>query len=66
LVQAAVAEQLIRQHDTIRDRTVEITFLEPGAEAERECDEPHHLPEHRPYGVAGERTGRAAASSGSA
>ena len=25
--------QLIRQHDTVRERTVEITFLEPGAEA---------------------------------
>jgi thiol-disulfide isomerase/thioredoxin len=25
--------QLVRQHDTIRDRTLEITFLEPGAEA---------------------------------
>ena len=25
--------QLARQHDAIRDRTLEITFLEPGAEA---------------------------------
>jgi thiol-disulfide isomerase/thioredoxin len=25
--------QLIREHDTVRDRTLEITFLEPGAEA---------------------------------
>ncbi len=25
--------QLVRQHDTIHDRTLEITFLEPGAEA---------------------------------
>ena len=25
--------QLVREHDTVRDRTVEITFLEPGAEA---------------------------------
>jgi len=25
--------QLVRQHDAIRDRTLEITFLEPGAEA---------------------------------
>jgi thiol-disulfide isomerase/thioredoxin len=25
--------QLVRQHDKVRDRTVEITFLEPGAEA---------------------------------
>jgi thiol-disulfide isomerase/thioredoxin len=25
--------QLVRQHDTVRERTVEITFLEPGAEA---------------------------------
>jgi thiol-disulfide isomerase/thioredoxin len=25
--------QLIRQHDAVRDRTLEITFLEPGAEA---------------------------------
>jgi thiol-disulfide isomerase/thioredoxin len=25
--------QLVRQHDTVRDRTLEITFLEPGAEA---------------------------------
>jgi thiol-disulfide isomerase/thioredoxin len=25
--------QLVRQHDTIRERTLEITFLEPGAEA---------------------------------
>jgi thiol-disulfide isomerase/thioredoxin len=25
--------QLVREHDTVRERTVEITFLEPGAEA---------------------------------
>ena len=25
--------QLVRQHDAVRDRTLEITFLEPGAEA---------------------------------
>ncbi len=25
--------QLVRQHDTARERTLEITFLEPGAEA---------------------------------
>ena len=25
--------QLVRQHDGVRERTVEITFLEPGAEA---------------------------------
>ena len=25
--------QLVRQHDTIHDRTLEIIFLEPGAEA---------------------------------
>ena len=25
--------QLVREHDTVRDRTVEITFLEPGVEA---------------------------------
>jgi thiol-disulfide isomerase/thioredoxin len=25
--------QLVREHDTVRDRTLEITFLEPGAEA---------------------------------
>jgi hypothetical protein len=25
--------QLVRQHDTVRERTLEITFLEPGAEA---------------------------------
>jgi hypothetical protein len=25
--------QLVREHDTVRDRTVEITFLEPGAQA---------------------------------
>ena len=25
--------QLVRQHDPVRDRTLEITFLEPGAEA---------------------------------
>jgi Thioredoxin like C-terminal domain len=25
--------QLVRQHDAVRERTVEITFLEPGAEA---------------------------------
>jgi hypothetical protein len=25
--------QLIRQHDAVRERTLDITFLEPGAEA---------------------------------
>ena len=25
--------QLVRQHDVVRERTLEITFLEPGAEA---------------------------------
>jgi hypothetical protein len=25
--------QLVRQNDTVRERTLEITFLEPGAEA---------------------------------
>ena len=25
--------QLVRQHDAVRQRTLEITFLEPGAEA---------------------------------
>ena len=25
--------QLVREHDAIRERTLEITFLEPGAEA---------------------------------
>jgi hypothetical protein len=25
--------QLVRQQDTVRDRTLQITFLEPGAEA---------------------------------
>jgi hypothetical protein len=25
--------QLVRVHDAVRDRTLEITFLEPGAEA---------------------------------
>jgi Thioredoxin like C-terminal domain len=25
--------QLVREHDAVRERTVEITFLEPGAEA---------------------------------
>jgi thiol-disulfide isomerase/thioredoxin len=25
--------QLVREHDTVRDRTLEVTFLEPGAEA---------------------------------
>jgi Thioredoxin like C-terminal domain len=25
--------QLVRQHDKVRERTLEITFLEPGAEA---------------------------------
>ena len=25
--------QLVRQHDGVRERTLEITFLEPGAEA---------------------------------
>jgi hypothetical protein len=27
------AYQLVRQHDTVRERTLEITFLEPGAQA---------------------------------
>jgi Thioredoxin like C-terminal domain len=25
--------QLVRQHDSVRERTLEITFIEPGAEA---------------------------------
>jgi hypothetical protein len=25
--------QLVREHDAVRERTLEITFLEPGAEA---------------------------------
>ncbi|MDA0158854.1 hypothetical protein OM076_01145 [Solirubrobacter ginsenosidimutans] len=25
--------QMVRQHDAVHDRTLEITFLEPGAEA---------------------------------
>jgi hypothetical protein len=25
--------QLVREHDTVRERTLEISFLEPGAEA---------------------------------
>ena len=25
--------QLVRQHDAVREQTLEITFLEPGAEA---------------------------------
>ena len=25
--------QLVRQHDAVRERTLEVTFLEPGAEA---------------------------------
>jgi hypothetical protein len=25
--------QLVRQHDVVRDRTLEITFLQPGAKA---------------------------------
>jgi hypothetical protein len=25
--------QLVREHDAVRDRTLQITFLEPGAEA---------------------------------
>jgi hypothetical protein len=25
--------QLVRQHDTVREQTLEITFLEPGAQA---------------------------------
>ena len=25
--------QLVREHDRVRERTLEITFLEPGAEA---------------------------------
>ena len=25
--------QLVRQHDAVRERTLQITFLEPGAEA---------------------------------
>jgi hypothetical protein len=33
VLQAGRMYQLVRQHGEIRDRTVEITFLEPGAEA---------------------------------
>ena len=33
LLDAGRMYQLIRQHDAVRDRTVEITFLERGAEA---------------------------------
>ena len=33
VLEAARMYQLVRQHDAVRDRTLEITFLEPGAEA---------------------------------
>jgi thiol-disulfide isomerase/thioredoxin len=33
LLRDARMYQLVRQHDAVRDRTLEITFLEPGAEA---------------------------------
>ena len=33
LLRDARMYQLVRQHDTVRERTLEITFLEPGAEA---------------------------------
>jgi thiol-disulfide isomerase/thioredoxin len=33
LLQDGRMYQLVRQHDAVRDRTLEITFLEPGAEA---------------------------------
>jgi xylulose-5-phosphate/fructose-6-phosphate phosphoketolase len=33
LLQEGRLYQLVREHDTVRERTLEITFLEPGAEA---------------------------------
>jgi thiol-disulfide isomerase/thioredoxin len=33
VLQDARMHQLVREHDAVRDRTLEITFLEPGAEA---------------------------------
>jgi Thioredoxin like C-terminal domain len=30
---ATVVYQLVREHETVRERTMEITFLEPGVEA---------------------------------
>jgi hypothetical protein len=33
LLQDARMYQLVRQHDTVRDRTLEITFLAAGADA---------------------------------
>jgi thiol-disulfide isomerase/thioredoxin len=33
LLRAGRLYQLVREHDTVRERTLEITFLEPGAEA---------------------------------
>jgi Thioredoxin like C-terminal domain len=33
LLQAGRMYQLVRQHDAVRERTLEITFLEPGAAA---------------------------------
>jgi len=29
----AASTSFVREHDTVRERTLEITFLEPGAEA---------------------------------
>jgi hypothetical protein len=33
LLRAGRLYQLVRQHDAVRERTLQITFLEPGAEA---------------------------------
>ena len=33
LLQQGGLYQLVREHDAVRERTVEITFLDPGAEA---------------------------------
>jgi hypothetical protein len=33
LLRDARLYQLVREHDAVRERTLEITFLEPGAEA---------------------------------
>jgi Thioredoxin like C-terminal domain len=33
LLQQGRLYQLVREHDAVRERTLEITFLEPGAEA---------------------------------
>jgi thioredoxin family protein len=33
LLQAGRLYQLVREHDVVRERTLEITFLEPGSEA---------------------------------